>query len=125
MLGLLASNYEETRNPFGVRITDVCFYVHISILFHIRQSPDSGRTRTKLTVEELKAFVQQLFSLPCIISQARQVKVEYCIISWVIIPGCSECCFWLTEWYVWTSFYLFSYMYAAVDSSLVSILMVT
>ncbi|KAJ8790828.1 hypothetical protein J1605_020922 [Eschrichtius robustus] len=42
-----------------------------------RQSPDSGRTRTKLTVEELKAFVQQLFSLPCVISQARQVKVEY------------------------------------------------
>ncbi|KAF3816466.1 hypothetical protein GH733_014639 [Mirounga leonina] len=37
-----------------------------------RQSPDSGRTRTKLTVEELKAFVQQLFSLPCVISQARQ-----------------------------------------------------
>uniref|UniRef100_A0A8D2LYC7 Lysine-specific demethylase 5A n=1 Tax=Varanus komodoensis TaxID=61221 RepID=A0A8D2LYC7_VARKO len=32
------------------------------------------RTRTKLTVEELKAFVQQLFSLPCVISQARQVK---------------------------------------------------
>ncbi|MBZ3887808.1 Lysine-specific demethylase 5A [Sciurus carolinensis] len=39
-----------------------------------RQSPDVGRTRTKLTVEELKAFVQQLFSLPCVISQARQVK---------------------------------------------------
>uniref|UniRef100_A0A2K6F4N5 [histone H3]-trimethyl-L-lysine(4) demethylase n=1 Tax=Propithecus coquereli TaxID=379532 RepID=A0A2K6F4N5_PROCO len=39
-----------------------------------RQSPDSGRTRTKLTVEELKAFVQQLFSLSCVISQARQVK---------------------------------------------------
>uniref|UniRef100_A0A8D2PL72 Lysine-specific demethylase 5A n=1 Tax=Zosterops lateralis melanops TaxID=1220523 RepID=A0A8D2PL72_ZOSLA len=32
------------------------------------------RTRTKLTMEELKAFVQQLFSLPCVISQARQVK---------------------------------------------------
>uniref|UniRef100_A0AAR2IUH4 [histone H3]-trimethyl-L-lysine(4) demethylase n=1 Tax=Pygocentrus nattereri TaxID=42514 RepID=A0AAR2IUH4_PYGNA len=27
-----------------------------------------------LTVEELKAFVEQLFRLPCIISQARQVK---------------------------------------------------
>ncbi|KAK1340799.1 hypothetical protein QTO34_017193 [Cnephaeus nilssonii] len=37
-----------------------------------RQSTDCGRTRTKLTVEELKAFVQQLFSLPCVISQARQ-----------------------------------------------------
>ncbi|KAM9276433.1 lysine-specific demethylase 5A isoform 3-T3 [Cariama cristata] len=41
---------------------------------HSRQSQDSGRTRTKLTMEELKAFVQQLFSLPCVISQARQVK---------------------------------------------------
>ncbi|KAK7826285.1 hypothetical protein U0070_021299 [Myodes glareolus] len=39
-----------------------------------RQSSDSGKTRTKLTVEELKAFVQQLFSLPCVISQTRQVK---------------------------------------------------
>ncbi|XDC54172.1 hypothetical protein R6Z07M_005354 [Ovis aries] len=39
-----------------------------------KHSPDGGRTRTKLTVEELKAFVQQLFSLPCVISQARQVK---------------------------------------------------
>ncbi|OBS77220.1 hypothetical protein A6R68_16327 [Neotoma lepida] len=37
-----------------------------------RQSSDSGKTRTKLTVEELKAFVQQLFSLPCVISQTRQ-----------------------------------------------------
>ncbi|XP_078529835.1 lysine-specific demethylase 5A isoform X2 [Lissotriton helveticus] len=42
---------------------------------HSRLSqPDNGRTRTKLTVEELKAFVQQLFSLPCVVSQARQVK---------------------------------------------------
>ncbi|XP_048156236.1 lysine-specific demethylase 5A isoform X3 [Corvus hawaiiensis] len=41
---------------------------------HSRVSQDSGRTRTKLTMEELKAFVQQLFSLPCVISQARQVK---------------------------------------------------
>ncbi|ETE71964.1 Lysine-specific demethylase 5A [Ophiophagus hannah] len=39
-----------------------------------RLNSDSGRTRTKLTVEELKAFVQQLFSLPCVITQARQVK---------------------------------------------------
>ncbi|KAG8536105.1 hypothetical protein GDO81_027115, partial [Engystomops pustulosus] len=37
-------------------------------------SPDSGKTRTKLTMEELKAFVLQLFSLPCLITQARQVK---------------------------------------------------
>uniref|UniRef100_A0A672Z172 [histone H3]-trimethyl-L-lysine(4) demethylase n=1 Tax=Sphaeramia orbicularis TaxID=375764 RepID=A0A672Z172_9TELE len=33
------------------------------------------RNRTKLTVDELKAFVDQLYRLPCIISQARQVKV--------------------------------------------------
>lgn len=32
--------------------------------------------RTKLTVDELKAFVDQLYRLPCIISQARQVKVS-------------------------------------------------
>ncbi|PIO36935.1 hypothetical protein AB205_0125970 [Aquarana catesbeiana] len=37
-------------------------------------SQDSGKARTKLTMEELKAFVQQLFSLPCVITQARQVK---------------------------------------------------
>lgn len=41
---------------------------------HSKLSQDSGKTRTKLTMEELKAFVHQLFSLPCIITQARQVK---------------------------------------------------
>uniref|UniRef100_A0A3P8VVD3 [histone H3]-trimethyl-L-lysine(4) demethylase n=1 Tax=Cynoglossus semilaevis TaxID=244447 RepID=A0A3P8VVD3_CYNSE len=35
---------------------------------------DNNRNRTKLTVDELKAFVEQLYRLPCIISQARQVK---------------------------------------------------
>ncbi|XP_010885439.1 lysine-specific demethylase 5A isoform X3 [Esox lucius] len=39
-----------------------------------RLRPESSRTRNKLTVEELKAFVEQLFRLPCIIAQARQVK---------------------------------------------------
>uniref|UniRef100_A0AAQ5YPV9 [histone H3]-trimethyl-L-lysine(4) demethylase n=1 Tax=Amphiprion ocellaris TaxID=80972 RepID=A0AAQ5YPV9_AMPOC len=39
-----------------------------------RLRSDSGRNRTKLTVDELKAFVDQLYRLPCIISQARQVK---------------------------------------------------
>ncbi|KAJ8006852.1 hypothetical protein DPEC_G00111520 [Dallia pectoralis] len=39
-----------------------------------RQRPESSKTRNKLTVEELKAFVEQLFRLPCIIAQARQVK---------------------------------------------------
>uniref|UniRef100_A0A3Q3EG87 [histone H3]-trimethyl-L-lysine(4) demethylase n=1 Tax=Kryptolebias marmoratus TaxID=37003 RepID=A0A3Q3EG87_KRYMA len=33
-----------------------------------------SRNRSKLTVDELKAFVDQLYRLPCIISQARQVK---------------------------------------------------
>ncbi|XP_043944415.1 lysine-specific demethylase 5A [Protopterus annectens] len=36
--------------------------------------PETGKARTKLTMEELKAFVEQLYSLPCVISQARQVK---------------------------------------------------
>ena len=35
-----------------------------------------SRARSKLTVEELKAFVEQLFRLPCVISQARQVQVS-------------------------------------------------
>lgn len=52
------------------------FYLHYSLLYN-RLNSDSGRTRTKLTVEELKAFVQQLFSLPCVITQARQVKVSF------------------------------------------------
>lgn len=42
----------------------------------IRQRPESGRARSKLTLEELKAFVEQLFRLPCILIQARQVKVR-------------------------------------------------
>uniref|UniRef100_A0A3B4A8I7 [histone H3]-trimethyl-L-lysine(4) demethylase n=1 Tax=Periophthalmus magnuspinnatus TaxID=409849 RepID=A0A3B4A8I7_9GOBI len=37
------------------------------------RSVDS-KNRTKLTVDELKAFVDQLYRLPCIISQIRQVK---------------------------------------------------
>uniref|UniRef100_A0A665WT49 [histone H3]-trimethyl-L-lysine(4) demethylase n=1 Tax=Echeneis naucrates TaxID=173247 RepID=A0A665WT49_ECHNA len=40
----------------------------------LRLRSESSRNRTKLTVDELKAFVDQLFRLPCIISQARQVK---------------------------------------------------
>uniref|UniRef100_A0A8C7K2B2 Lysine-specific demethylase 5A n=1 Tax=Oncorhynchus kisutch TaxID=8019 RepID=A0A8C7K2B2_ONCKI len=39
-----------------------------------RQHPECSRTRNKLTVEELKVFVEQLFKLPCVIGQARQVK---------------------------------------------------
>ncbi|XP_077565840.1 lysine-specific demethylase 5A [Stigmatopora nigra] len=39
-----------------------------------RLRSESSRARSKLTVDELKAFVEQLYKLPCIISQARQVK---------------------------------------------------
>lgn len=41
-----------------------------------RLRSESSCNRTKLTVDELKAFVDQLYRLPCIISQARQVKVS-------------------------------------------------
>lgn len=41
-----------------------------------RLRSESSSNRTKLTVDELKAFVDQLYRLPCIISQARQVKVS-------------------------------------------------
>lgn len=41
-----------------------------------RLRSESSRNRTKLTVDELKAFVDQLYRLPCIISQARQVKAS-------------------------------------------------
>ncbi|XP_078076448.1 lysine-specific demethylase 5A isoform X2 [Mustelus asterias] len=39
-----------------------------------RNKAEGGKTRTKLTVHELKAFVHQLYSLPCVISQTRLVK---------------------------------------------------
>ncbi|GCB82620.1 hypothetical protein scyTo_0022371, partial [Scyliorhinus torazame] len=39
-----------------------------------RSKSEGGKTRTKLTVHELKAFVHQLYSLPCVISQTRLVK---------------------------------------------------
>lgn len=53
-----------------------CVIYEVFFFSYSKLSSDSGRTRTKLTVEELKAFVQQLFSLPCVITQARQVKVS-------------------------------------------------
>ncbi|MEQ2169091.1 hypothetical protein GOODEAATRI_021254 [Goodea atripinnis] len=43
---------------------------------HSRLRSESSRNRTKLTVDELKAFVEQLYRLPCIISQARQELLE-------------------------------------------------
>lgn len=85
------SNTSISESPFNVRMI-VNFLTYVSMLFYIRQSSDSGRTRTKLTVEELKAFVRQLFSLPCVISQARQVKVEYEFFSWVLNGLCSTGC---------------------------------
>uniref|UniRef100_A0A8C4FAD5 [histone H3]-trimethyl-L-lysine(4) demethylase n=1 Tax=Dicentrarchus labrax TaxID=13489 RepID=A0A8C4FAD5_DICLA len=45
-----------------------------SSVAQLRLRSESSRNRTKLTVDELKAFVDQLYRLPCIISQARQVK---------------------------------------------------
>ncbi|XP_028810043.1 lysine-specific demethylase 5A [Denticeps clupeoides] len=60
-----------------VKEAETCSSVAQLLLNHKqrhRQRPESGRSRTKLTVEELKAFVEQLFRLPCIVSQARQVQ---------------------------------------------------
>uniref|UniRef100_A0A672YYI1 [histone H3]-trimethyl-L-lysine(4) demethylase n=1 Tax=Sphaeramia orbicularis TaxID=375764 RepID=A0A672YYI1_9TELE len=45
-----------------------------SSVAQLRLRSETSRNRTKLTVDELKAFVDQLYRLPCIISQARQVK---------------------------------------------------
>ncbi|XP_075458456.1 lysine-specific demethylase 5A isoform X2 [Ascaphus truei] len=68
--------YRRLRD--AVKEADTCASVAQLLLAkkqkHSRLSPECGKTRTKLTMEELKAFVQQLFSLPCIINQARQVK---------------------------------------------------
>ncbi|XP_066580391.1 lysine-specific demethylase 5A isoform X2 [Amia ocellicauda] len=60
-----------------VKEAETCSSVAQLLLSHKqrhRQRSESSRTRSKLTVEELKAFVQQLFRLPCVISQARLVK---------------------------------------------------
>ncbi|KAJ8245503.1 hypothetical protein GJAV_G00271420 [Gymnothorax javanicus] len=60
-----------------VKEAEACSSVAQLLLSHKqrhRQRPESTRVRSKLTVEELKAFVEQLYRLPCVISQARQVK---------------------------------------------------
>ncbi|XP_041935566.1 lysine-specific demethylase 5A isoform X2 [Alosa sapidissima] len=58
-----------------VKEAETCSSVAQLLLSHKqRQRPEVSRTRSKLTVEELKAFVEQLFRLPCVISQARQVQ---------------------------------------------------
>ncbi|XP_016116398.1 lysine-specific demethylase 5A isoform X1 [Sinocyclocheilus grahami] len=43
---------------------------------HRRERPESSAQKagSKLTVEELKVFVEQLYRLPCVISQARHVR---------------------------------------------------
>uniref|UniRef100_A0A8B9LSY9 [histone H3]-trimethyl-L-lysine(4) demethylase n=1 Tax=Astyanax mexicanus TaxID=7994 RepID=A0A8B9LSY9_ASTMX len=57
-----------------VKEAETCSSVAQLLLSHKQRHKSSSRIRTKLTVEELKAFVEQLFRLPCIINQARQVK---------------------------------------------------
>ncbi|XP_031438860.1 lysine-specific demethylase 5A isoform X2 [Clupea harengus] len=60
-----------------VKEAETCSSVAQLLLSHkqkLRQRPEVSRARSKLTVEELKAFVEQLFRLPCVISQARQVQ---------------------------------------------------
>lgn len=65
--------------------TDTSAYVFIvpmaasafpGVVCSSRLRSENSCNRTKLTVDELKAFVDQLYRLPCIISQARQVKVS-------------------------------------------------
>ncbi|XP_051974150.1 lysine-specific demethylase 5A-like [Xyrauchen texanus] len=84
--------YPENNLFRGLRDTvkeaETCSSVAQLLLSHKhrqkRERPDSSaqRARSKLSVEELKVFVEQLYRLPCVISQARQVKellenVEY------------------------------------------------
>ncbi|XP_069048151.1 lysine-specific demethylase 5A isoform X2 [Lepisosteus oculatus] len=60
-----------------VKEAETCSSVAQLLLSHKqrhRQRPESSRGRSKLTVEELKAFVTQLYCLPCVISQARLVR---------------------------------------------------
>uniref|UniRef100_A0A8C9VV76 Lysine-specific demethylase 5A n=1 Tax=Scleropages formosus TaxID=113540 RepID=A0A8C9VV76_SCLFO len=52
-----------------VKEAETCSSVAQLLLSH-----KQNRARSKLTLEELKAFVDQLFRLPCIISQAQQAK---------------------------------------------------
>uniref|UniRef100_A0A8C4FEH8 [histone H3]-trimethyl-L-lysine(4) demethylase n=1 Tax=Dicentrarchus labrax TaxID=13489 RepID=A0A8C4FEH8_DICLA len=57
-----------------VKEAETCSSVAQLLLSRKQRHRSSSRNRTKLTVDELKAFVDQLYRLPCIISQARQVK---------------------------------------------------
>uniref|UniRef100_A0A674C030 [histone H3]-trimethyl-L-lysine(4) demethylase n=1 Tax=Salmo trutta TaxID=8032 RepID=A0A674C030_SALTR len=57
-----------------VKEAETCSSVAQLLLSRKQRHRSSSRTRNKLTVEELKVFVEQLFKLPCVIGQARQVK---------------------------------------------------
>uniref|UniRef100_A0A8D3B8Q5 [histone H3]-trimethyl-L-lysine(4) demethylase n=1 Tax=Scophthalmus maximus TaxID=52904 RepID=A0A8D3B8Q5_SCOMX len=57
-----------------VKEAETCSSVAQLLLSRKQRHRSSSRNRTKLTVDELKAFVDQLYRLPCILSQARQVK---------------------------------------------------
>uniref|UniRef100_A0A8C8CEY8 Lysine-specific demethylase 5A n=1 Tax=Oncorhynchus tshawytscha TaxID=74940 RepID=A0A8C8CEY8_ONCTS len=57
-----------------VKEAETCSSVAQVLLSRKQRHRSVDRTRNKLTVEELKVFVEQLFKLPCVIGQARQVK---------------------------------------------------
>uniref|UniRef100_A0A3Q2Z498 [histone H3]-trimethyl-L-lysine(4) demethylase n=1 Tax=Hippocampus comes TaxID=109280 RepID=A0A3Q2Z498_HIPCM len=62
----------DQKNKKGFSLSSISM-IHGEI--HIAQKIVHLRSgNCKLTVDELKAFVEQLYRLPCIISQARQVK---------------------------------------------------
>ncbi|KAJ3612364.1 hypothetical protein NHX12_020640 [Muraenolepis orangiensis] len=72
-LKVLLEDAEDRKYPENFlfrQLRDTCIYS----VYSNRLRADSPRSRTKLTVEELKAFVEQLFILPCVISQAPQVQ---------------------------------------------------
>ncbi|XP_030197527.1 lysine-specific demethylase 5A [Gadus morhua] len=71
-------NFLFRRLRDTVKEADTCSSAAALLLSRKRTSSrlrvEGPRSRTKLTVEELKAFAEQLFILPCIISQAPQVQ---------------------------------------------------
>uniref|UniRef100_A0A4W3GPR8 Lysine-specific demethylase 5A n=1 Tax=Callorhinchus milii TaxID=7868 RepID=A0A4W3GPR8_CALMI len=58
----------------AVKEAETCASIAQLLVSRKQERYRDGKTRTKLTVHELKAFVHQLYSLPCVISQARLVK---------------------------------------------------
>uniref|UniRef100_A0A8C1XJR7 [histone H3]-trimethyl-L-lysine(4) demethylase n=1 Tax=Cyprinus carpio TaxID=7962 RepID=A0A8C1XJR7_CYPCA len=57
-----------------VKEAETCSSVAQLLLSHKQRHSSAQKARSKLTVEELKVFVEQLYRLPCVISQARHVK---------------------------------------------------